>query len=175
MFPFSVWFDSGYIFCQSSEAWSFLSWCRGGFPWSCCSAHHGVSTAAVHHQGRHLPLRGAEAISHGLTVPADHRDSPIAVYGGRCPCCVVVHISCRDPETDSHGSVGPQSFPSPSTRWPMSLLCGPADSHVLLWRRQPRSHSCNSSYSCLDKVIYTPVVCNWWFRVQKTATVAQLQ
>ena len=27
-------------------------------------------------------------------------------------------------------------------------------------RRQPRSHSCNSSYSCLDKVVHTPVVCN---------------
>ena len=83
-------------FCQSTEAWSFLSWCRGGFPWSCCSAHHGVSTAAVHHQGRrHLPFRGAEAHSHGLTVQADHRDSLIAVDGGRCPCCVVVHIPCR--------------------------------------------------------------------------------
>ena len=35
--------------------------------------------------------------------------------------------------------------------WPMSLLCGPADSQVLLWRRQPRSQFCNSSYSCLDK------------------------
>ena len=72
MFPFSDWFDSGYIFCQSTEAWSFLSWCRGGFPWSCCPADHGVSTAAVHQHGRLPPFRVAEADSHGLTVQADH-------------------------------------------------------------------------------------------------------
>ena len=39
-------------------------------------------------------------------------------------------------------------------------LCGPADSQLLLWRRQPRSHSCSSSYSCLDKVVHMPEVCN---------------
>ena len=61
------------------------------------------STAAVHHQGRHLPFRGAEAISNGLTVQADHRDSLIAVFSGRCPCCVVVHIPYRGAEADSHG------------------------------------------------------------------------
>ena len=42
----------------------------------------------------------------------------------------------------------------------MYLLCGPADPQLLLWRRQPRPHSCNSSFSCLDKVVHTPVVCN---------------
>ena len=38
------------------------------------------STAAVHQQGRLPPFRGAEADSHGLTVQADHWDSPIAVH-----------------------------------------------------------------------------------------------
>ena len=45
-------------------------------------------------------------------------------------------------------------------------------------RRQPRSHSCSSSYSCLDNVVACPLcatTCAWWFGVQKTATVAQLQ
>ena len=38
------------------------------------------STAAVHQQGRLPPYRGAEADSLGLTVQADHGDSPIAVH-----------------------------------------------------------------------------------------------
>ena len=38
------------------------------------------------------PFRGAEATSHGLTVPADHRDSRIAVYGGQCPVVQVEHV-----------------------------------------------------------------------------------
>ena len=33
-------------------------------------------------------------------------------------------------------------------------------SRVQPWRRQPSSHSCSLSYSCLDKVLHTPVVCN---------------
>ena len=37
-----------------------------------CVQRQVPSTAAVHQQGRPLPFRGAEAISHGLTVPADH-------------------------------------------------------------------------------------------------------
>ena len=37
------------------------------------------------------------------------------------------------------------------TLWPMSLFCGFADPQLLLWRRRSRSHSCNSSYSYLDK------------------------
>ena len=53
-----------------------------------CVQRQVPSTAAVHQQGPFLPCRGAEADSHGLTVEADHRDSPFAVYGGRCPCCV---------------------------------------------------------------------------------------
>ena len=55
-----------------------------------CVQRQVSSTAAVHHQGRHLPLRGAEAISHGLTVHADHRDSLIAV----CVVDVPVALSC---------------------------------------------------------------------------------
>ena len=44
-------------------------------------------------------------------------------------------------------------------------------------RRQSRSHSCSSSYSCLDNV-GCPLCATtfaWWFREQKTATAAQLQ
>ena len=33
--------------CSSSRSSTFPSWCRGRFPWSCCSADHGVSTFAV--------------------------------------------------------------------------------------------------------------------------------
>ena len=45
-----------------------------------CVQRQVPSTAAVHQQGRHLPFRGAEADSHGLTVQADDRDSPSAFY-----------------------------------------------------------------------------------------------
>ena len=34
--------------------------------------------------------RGAEADSHGPGCSADHRDSPVAVHGGRCPVAQVV-------------------------------------------------------------------------------------
>ena len=68
--------------CQSTEAWSvvptaencgksavavhrwssiFLSWCTGRFPWSCCSADHGVSTVAVLARGDRCPWYGGRA------------------------------------------------------------------------------------------------------------------
>ena len=48
--------------------------------------------------------RGAEAVSHGLTVQADHRDSPIAFYTVvDVPVAVVVLVLCRGAEENSHG------------------------------------------------------------------------
>ena len=38
-----------------------------------CVQRHVPSTLAVHQQGRHLPLRGAEADSHGPDCSSDHR------------------------------------------------------------------------------------------------------
>ena len=41
-----------------------------------------------------------------------------------------------------------------------------------------RSHSCSSSYSCLDNVVACPLCAAtdaWWFRVQKIAKASQLQ
>ena len=69
----------------------------------------GFSAFAVHQGRRHL-LRGSDC---------DHRDSPVARgYGGRCPLMLVMQISWRGTEADSHGPdfVGPQSFSSCSAR-----------------------------------------------------------
>ena len=75
--------------CSSSRSSTFPSWCRGRFPWSCCSADHGDSTVAVLEHGGScpccagragsLPCRDAEADSHGLPCLADHRDFAVAV------------------------------------------------------------------------------------------------
>ena len=46
---------------------------------------------------RHL-FRGAEAVSHGPDRSSDHRCSPVAVQGGRCPCCAILQFSTADVE-----------------------------------------------------------------------------
>ena len=69
----------------------------------CCVQRHVPSTLAVHQQGRHLPFRGAEAVSHGLSVQADHRDSLLLFMVVDVPVALVVHIPCRGAEADSHG------------------------------------------------------------------------
>ena len=68
-----------------------------------CVQRHVPSTLAVHQQGRHLPFRGAKAVSHGLSVQADHRDSLLLYMVVDVPVALVVHIPCRGAETDSHG------------------------------------------------------------------------
>ena len=60
---------------------------------SCRAENCGKSAVAVHPQGRLPPLRGDEADSHGLTVHADHGDSPFAVHSVvDVPVAVVVQV-----------------------------------------------------------------------------------
>ena len=63
-------------------------------------------------------------------------------------------------------------------RWSTSLFgrC-PADSSGAVCEKTAEISQLHSSYSCLDKVVHTPAVCNdscRWFSVQKTAKVPQL-
>ena len=118
MFPFSDWFDSGYIFCQSTEAWSFPSWCRGGFPWSCCSAHHGVSTVAVLVRGDRCPWYAGTGSLHSCSSSTRSSFS-ISWRRGYFPW--------------SDCSSRPSRFPYCCIWWPMSLLRCRAFS--LSWRR----------------------------------------
>ena len=69
----------------------------------------------------------------------------------------------------------PRRFPScsPLTMCPMSLLFRSSRFPVQSVRRQSRSHSC-SSFSFLDKVVHSLLLCNdsaVWFRRQKTVQV----
>ena len=96
MFPYSVWFDSGYIF---------VSLQRPGL--SCRGAEVDSHGLAVQHTMVSPQLQfiikvvifhfvaQRQAISHGLTVPAGHRDSFIAAYGGRCPVVQVEQVHIR--------------------------------------------------------------------------------
>ena len=113
---------------SSSRSSSSISRRRGYFPWSDCSSRPSrfpyscmwwpISCCAG--RAGSLPRRDAEAISHGLTVQADHRDSHIAVYGCRRPCCAgrADSLPCRDAEADSmvRPVGGPSRFRSCSTR-----------------------------------------------------------
>ena len=62
----------------------FLSWCRGRFPWSCCSADHSYSPVAVLGQGDRWLLCGSCRFSHVVHMPV--------VCNDRCPvtfrCCI---------------------------------------------------------------------------------------
>ena len=93
-----VWFRTAENCAKSAVAvhrWSsiFLSWCRGGFPWFCCSADPGDSTVAVLVRGDRRPCcagragfhpdRGAEVFSHGPDCCRTiHRVSPVRGYVG---------------------------------------------------------------------------------------------
>ena len=90
------------------------SWCRGSFPWSCCSADHGdspvavrmvidvlfvqvvqfhrcwcggdscVSTVSSRWDVVDIPVVAQRLVFMVLTVQSDHRASPIAVSLTRC-------------------------------------------------------------------------------------------
>ena len=94
-----------------------------------CVQRQVPSTAAVHQQGRHLPFRGAEADSHGLTVQADHRDSPLLYTMVDVPVALVVHIPCRGAEADSHG---PDCF-SDHRYFPVARVDKVVDAPVCRW------------------------------------------
>ena len=58
--------------------------------------HHGRYGPEGLHQVRRHPRRGAQAVSHGPDCSSDHRHSPFAEHGGRCPCCAVLQVlTCR--------------------------------------------------------------------------------
>ena len=111
-----------------------------------CVQRHVPSTLAVHQQGRHLPFRGAEAVSHGLSVQADHRDSLLLYMVVDVLVALVVHFPCRGAEADSRGpdcSSDHRLFP---------VACGQGGRcpyiqvvrvpRVPSWRGQLCSHSC---------------------------------
>ena len=151
------------------------SWCTGRFPWSCCSADHGVSTVAFLVLGGRCPwYAGRAGTSLCATTCALHTCSsstrssssiswrrgcfpwsvcssrpsrfPIAVYGGRCPCCAgrAYPLSWRRGRfTWSRLLVGPQIIPSCVwTRWSMPYFQVVRVPRVPSWRGQLCSHSC---------------------------------
>ena len=112
--------------------WSsnFLSWCRGGVPWSCCSADHGDSTVAVLVRGDRRPCCAGRA--------SFHPGRGVEVFSHGPDCCRTIE------------------FPSSWIRWMMSLLCSRTGSHVQVWRRHSCSHSCSSLRTSM--VINIPVL-----------------
>ena len=63
----------------------FLSWCTGRFPWSCCSADHGVSTVAVLARGDRCP-RYAGRASSSTSLPVVCNDRCLPWRRGISPC-----------------------------------------------------------------------------------------
>ena len=103
-----------------------------------CSVQRQVpSTVAVHQQGRLPPFRGAVVDSNGLTVQADHRDSPFAVHMVvDVPVVLVMQIPCRGAEADSHGTHCRRTIEIPQFFDKVFVV------PVVPWRRQSRSHGC---------------------------------
>ena len=81
----------------------FLSWCRGRFPWPCCSADHSSSPVAVLGQGDRWPCcAGRSGLPWSFTCPL------CAVTGAWFRFAVAVHQQgcphpCRGAELDPHG------------------------------------------------------------------------
>ena len=106
-------------------------------------------------------LRGAEALSHGPDCCRTKEIHQVQFIDKVFDVPVVQVQEIRRVQAVRRSGAQVQQFP-----------------RVQAVRSPSRSHSCSSSYSCLDIVVACPLCATtyaWWFRVQKIAKVAQLQ
>ena len=109
--------------CSSSRSSTFPSWCRGIFSWSCCSADHSYSPAAVLERGDRCPWWQSCRFQ---SLPVVCND----IFPGYV-CCSSTRSSapCRRAEADPLFSRPWRYSSCLLTQWPMSLLCRRTGSH----------------------------------------------
>ena len=69
----------------STSSFRFLSWCRGRFPWFCCSADHGDSPVAVLEQGDRRPCCAGRVTSKVVVTVAVLGQGVMPVVAGLVP------------------------------------------------------------------------------------------
>ena len=120
-----------------------LSWCRGRFPWSCCSADHSTSPVAALGQGDRWPCCAVRAVFRVVHMPVVCNDR-----------CSVSQLQFVNQIVDFPVVVQrpiPMVLPVQKTiettqlqyvsRWLMSLLCRSSRFFVAVCGRQSSSHS----------------------------------